>query len=121
MPTTAQDRTGRGPFAALLILLSLVLGSATAAAASVETSGPATRLAPARQNGAAALLPSAARNPLEDEANGTGAGPSVLPYPPGIVTERLSARPGAESPSAVPAAVPRRAILPYRARAPPAA
>ena len=121
MPRTAQDRAGRGPFAALLILLSLVLGSATAAAASADTSGPATRLAPGRQNSAAALLASGTRNPLEDEAKGAGAGPSILPCRPGIVTELLPARPRAGSPSAAPAALPRTANAPYRARAPPAA
>ena len=121
MPTRAQDRAGSGPFAALLILLSLVLGSANAAASSAGTNGPATRLAPAPHNSAAALLPSGTRNPLEDEADGARGGPSLLPSRPGIVTERLPARPRAEAPVRVPAAVPRPAIAAYRARAPPAA
>ena len=119
MPTKAQDRKSRGPFAALLILLSLVLGPATAAVGAAGTSGPATRLAPARQSSAAALVPSATRNPLEDEAK--GAGPSVLPGPPGAVTERLPARPSAETFASAPAGSPRAATAAYRARAPPAA
>lgn len=119
MPTKAQDRVLRGPFAALMILLSLVLGSATAATAAAGTSGPATRLAPSRQSSAAALVPSGTRNTLEEEAK--GAGPSVLPGRPGVVTERLTARPSAETFSAAPAASPRAATAAYRARAPPAA
>ncbi|MGA9582968.1 MAG: hypothetical protein WBR13_13470, partial [Allosphingosinicella sp.] len=67
MPTTGQDRAGGGPFAALLILLSLFLGSTTAAAAGADPRGPSTRLGSGRHNVAAALLPTGARHAVEDE------------------------------------------------------
>jgi hypothetical protein len=114
---TAQDRVGRGPFAALLILLSLVLGSVTAAAGA-DLRGPSTRLGSSRHSTATALIPSPARSPLDEEIPGPG--PSLLPFVPGIVTESLPARPGAESRPAAGSAVPRSATASYRARAPPA-
>jgi hypothetical protein len=117
---TTQDRPVRGPVAALLILLSLVLGSG-AAAATAELNGSATRLAPERHSSAAALLPAGARDDLEDEADRWGDGPSALPGRARIVTERLGARPRAGFPAAVGAAAPRPPSASYRARAPPAA
>ena len=118
MPKTAQDRVSRGPFAALLILLSLFLGSATAAGADLR--GPSTRLGSGRHNPAAALLPSATRSSLEDEDRASGTGPSLLPSIPGIVTEGLRAPPRAGFPPDARAAAPRPASASYRARAPPA-
>jgi hypothetical protein len=120
VPTPAQDRVRRGPFAALLILLSLLLGSANAAAAGGDVRAPASRLGSSRQGSATALLPSGTRNPLDDEASGGGTGPSLLPPTPGIVTERLSTRPEAEAPTRARSAVPGLRIASYRARAPPA-
>lgn len=120
MPTSAQDRVRRGPFAALLILLSLLLGSANAAAAGSDIQAPASRLGSSRQGNATALLPPGARNPLDDETSGGGTGPTLLPSTPGIVTERLAARPLAEAPPRAPAAVPGPPSAAYRARAPPA-
>lgn len=119
--TTAQDRASKGPLAALLILLSLFLGSATAASGA-DLQGPATRLGSSRGGPSAALLPAGTRNPLDDEVPGPDAG-SALPPPtaPGIVTERLSSRPGAEFTSGKPAEAARQPAASYRARAPPAA
>src|SRR5687768_4765301 len=114
----AQDRIRRGPFAALLILLSLVLGSAGAAAAGHDVRGPAARPGSSR-HAAAALLPSATRNTLDDEVRRDGTG-SLPPSAPGIVTETLWARPPAKAASAAWSAVPGPAGAPYRARAPPA-
>lgn len=119
MPMQAQDRPGRGPFAALLILLSLVLGSASAAAAGSDLRGPAARPGSSRQ-ASVALLPSATRNSLDDEASGEGEGSSLPPSAPGIVTQALWARPLPEASSSASNAVPRPAHAPYRARAPPA-
>lgn len=118
MPTPAQDRMRRGPLAALLILLSLVLGSASSAAGS-DLRGPAARPGSSRQ-ASAALLPSATRNNLDDDASGEGADSSLPPSAPGIVTQALWARPLPEAPSATSKAVPRPAHAAYRARAPPA-
>src|SRR5688572_31522794 len=95
----AQDRLRRGPFAALLILLSLVLGSAGAAAAGNDVRGPAARPGSSR-HAAAALLPTATRNTLDDDVRRDGAGSSLPPSAPGIVTETLWARPPAENASA---------------------
>lgn len=117
MPMPAQDRMSRGPFAALLILLSLLLGSASAAAGS-DLRAPGARAGSSRNGAATALLPSGPRNSLDDEASGEGA--SLPPSGPGIVTEILWARPLAEAPSAARSAIPRPAGAPYRARAPPA-
>jgi hypothetical protein len=114
----AQDRIRRGPFAALLILLSLVLGSAGAAATGNDVRGHAARPASSR-HAAAALLPSATRNTLDDEAPREGVG-SLPPSAPGIVTETLWARPLAEAPAAAWDEVPEPASASYRARAPPA-
>ncbi len=119
MPNPAQDRIRRGPFAALLILLGLVLGSANAAA-SYDLRGPASRLGSSRQGTAPALLPAGTRGSVADEASGAGTGPSLLPSTPGIVTERLSARPRAETPWRAESAVPGSPTAAYRARAPPA-
>lgn len=120
MPTTAQDRVRRGPFAALLILLSLLLGSANAAAAGTDLRGPASRLGSSRHGATAALLPAGTRNPLEDEASAGGTGPALSPSRPGIITERLWARPSAETRSQPQDAFPQSAGASYRARAPPA-
>ena len=120
MPTPAQDRARRGPFAALLILLSLLLGSANAAAAGGDIRAPASRLGSSRQGSATALLPAGTRDPLDDEASGGAPGPSLLPDRPRIVTERLAARPSAEAPSPSQNILAEPAGSPYRARAPPA-
>jgi len=120
VPTPAQDRIGRGPFAALLILLSLVLSSGAAAAAGGDVRGSAARLSPGRYGVATALLPAGARNPLDDEAPRTGAGASIPPAGPDLVTRRLWARPCAGGLSGDRVELPKRACASYRARAPPA-
>src|SRR5688500_12473830 len=95
----AQDRITRGPFAALLILLSLVLGSASTAAGA-DIRGPRARPGSGRHGAVTALLPAGTRNALDDEASGEGAGSSLPPSAPGIVTHALWARPLADGPSA---------------------
>ena len=120
MPTPAQDRLKRGPLAALLILLSLMLGSASAAAGGGALNGPAARPGSARHGAATALLPSGTRNALDDEAAGEGPGSALPPAAPEIVTKALWARPAGEAASAAWSAIPRPAAASYRARAPPA-
>ena len=119
MPSPAQDRDRRGPLAALLILLSLFLTSGTAAAG-YDVQDPASRLGSGRQGTATALLPPGIRNPLDDETSNGESGPTLLPSGPGIVTERLWARPLAGAPSLAFGEVPRPSSASYRARAPPA-
>lgn len=120
MPTAAQDRIGRGPFAALLILLSLLLGSGTAADSGFDLR-QTTRLAPSRHSAAVALLQSGVRNPSDEELSGAGGDSPVPSSGPILVTQRLWARPAAEPsiPDEVALRKPRSAL--YRARAPPAA
>jgi hypothetical protein len=120
VPTTAQDQVRTGPLAALLILLSLFLAAGSGAAGD-DLRAPAARLGAGRHVSSTALLPAGARNPSDDEMSGTGADPSLLPPPPGIVTERLSARPAAEPAAAEPGSIRRAPSASYRARAPPAA
>lgn len=119
MPAPAQDRVKRGPLAALLLLLSLVLGPA-AAAAGGDLRGAAPRLGTGRHTVVTALAPSNPRNPLDDEAVGDG-DPFALPPVPRIVTEPHSSRPVAGFAGQPTAAAPRPATPAYRARAPPAA
>jgi hypothetical protein len=120
VPTRAQDRVSRGPLAALLVLLSLFLSAGTAAAAGDDIRAPAARLGSSRHGTATALLPPGTRNPLDDETSDAGGDPPLLPSGPGIVTERLWARPAAEAPSVTAAEIPRPPNASYRARAPPA-
>lgn len=120
MPTRAQSGASRGPFAALLILLSLVLGSAASTAAGADLRGPSTRLGSTRQGPSAALLAAPARSALEDEAPGSGSGAFGLPHRPAIVTERLWTGPEARIRAAAPATRASPAAASYRARAPPA-
>jgi hypothetical protein len=119
VPTTAQDRVRRGPLAALLILLGLLLTAGTASAASDDLRAPAARLGSSRNGSSTALLPPGARDPL-DELAGAGGDPSLLACTPGIVTEPLPARPGSEAESGLPGSLPRSPTASYQARAPPA-
>jgi hypothetical protein len=119
VPTRAQDRHQSGPLAALLILLSLLLGSGTAAAGPHALAGPAAR--PALGQSGAFLLPPAFRSTLDDETPATGDGPAVLSGSPAVVTRLLWARALGATAAAPTAARARPAAFSYRARAPPAA
>jgi hypothetical protein len=121
VPMTAQDRVRRVPLGALLLLLSLFLGSAAAASAGGDLREPLARLGSSRQGTATALLQSGNRNSSDDEALGTGDGCSVPPSGPGVVTRLLWARPLAEPSSGRSFAHARPTYASYRARAPPAA
>jgi hypothetical protein len=116
----AQDRVGRGPLAALLILLGLFLSSGNAAAANSDLRAPSARLGSSRHGPSAALVLPGARDSLDDEASGAGDDPSLAPPAPAVVTERLWARPDAGFPSTLRRESPRPATASYRARAPPA-
>ncbi|MEO7177419.1 MAG: hypothetical protein ABIW83_01105 [Allosphingosinicella sp.] len=121
MPTTAQDRVRRGPFAALLILLSLLLSSGIDAAAGNDFRSPLARLAPSRNGAGTAVLLSGTRNPSDDESIGPEGGPFLAPSEPVPVTDLLWARPLADSQRGDRVPGPRPATASYRARAPPAA
>jgi hypothetical protein len=115
-----QERIVRGPFGALLILLSLLVGSGSAVAAGGDLRQSA-RLSPSRQPASVALLPAGARNSIEDEASAAGGDPAASPFEPRAVTERLRARPAAGAPAGHQVERPKTAGLSHRARAPPAA
>jgi hypothetical protein len=119
VPSQAQDRIVRGPFAALLILLSLLVGSGGAAAAGADIRNSA-RLSPSRQSASVALLPAGTRNGLEDEASAASGDKAVPVCEAGIVTERPWARPAADAPGGDQAPLPEPAGPSHRARAPPA-
>jgi hypothetical protein len=121
VPTTAQDRVRRGPFAALLILLSLLLSSGVDSAAGSGLRDPLARLAPSRNGAGTALLLSATRNPLDDETTGPEGGPFLAPSEPIPVTDLLWARPVAGAEARDRLSGPKPATASYRARAPPAA
>jgi hypothetical protein len=120
VPKAAQDRIVRGPFAALLILLSLLVGSGTAAAAGFDLRQSAPRLGPSRQTASVGLLPVVRNSPDEDSCAGASAG-SVPPTAPGLVTRGLWTRPAAGHATVREAAPAKRSNASYRARAPPAA
>ena len=120
MPATVHDRVRRGPFGALLILLSLLLSAGTAAAAGGDGHASLARLGQSRHGAATTILPSGIRNGLDDEAQNTGGGSAVPSTGPGLVTRLLWTRPLGDAPSADRAALPRPAGVSYRARAPPA-
>jgi hypothetical protein len=118
VPTTAHDRIGTGPLAALLILLSLLLGSGGPVAGASELRAPGSRLGAGRQAATALVLPSAIRTSAEDAASESGDESSTPPGAPALVGEPRWSRP--PFPSSGPAALPRAANESYRARAPPA-
>ena len=120
MPATVHDRVRRGPFGALLILLSLLLGAGTAAAAGSDSHFSLARLGQSRHGAAATILPFGTRNPLDDEAPGTDGGSALPSTGPGVVTQFLWTRPLGDAPSADRAPLPQPAAAAYRARAPPA-
>lgn len=120
MPGSAQDRVRRGPLAALLILLSLILSAGPAAATSSDIRSSA-RLGASRPGTSTAILLPGTRNSLEDEAPGSGGGTSVPPPRPAIITEYLWARPAALDATASRFALPPPTSSAYHARAPPAA
>ncbi len=120
MPTPAQERIGRGPFGALLILLSLLVGSGGAVASSGDIRH-SERLGPSRQSASAALLPSATRSAVEEEPCTAGGDPAASPSGPQVVTKRLRARPEAVPSRGHQAALSKTTGPSHRARAPPAA
>lgn len=120
MPRPAQERIVRGPFGALLILLSLLVGSGGAVAAGGDIRQSA-RLSPGRQSASVALLPAATRNTIEDEASASGGDPAAVRSEPAAAAQRLSTRPLPDASGGHRAPLPAPAGPSHRARAPPAA
>jgi hypothetical protein len=120
VPTPAQERIGRGPFGALLILLSLLVGSGSAAFAGADIRH-SSRLSPSRQSASVAFLPAGIRNLVDDEASAAGGDAAPSPAEPRIVAERRWARPAADVSASRRVPLPAPAGPSHRARAPPAA
>ena len=120
MPRPAQDRSQTGPLAALLILLGLLLGSGNAVAAGNGIGAPAARSSLGRQTPTNAILQSAARGTLGDEASAGGGDSADPPVRPALVTRLLWARNQAAPTAAAAPARRQPAGRHYRARAPPA-
>jgi len=120
VPDRAQEGVRRGPFAALLLLLGLVLSSGPFAGGVQSIRDPGPRLGSARFGAPTSALRFTGQRVVSDDAAATDA-PTVLPPAPRIVVEPLTARPlppvAAESPSELSPV----ATASYRARAPPAA
>jgi hypothetical protein len=108
------------PLAALLILLSLIVGAASSAASLGDGRDAAARIGPNRDGAAVALLRAPDRNRLPDEDNGPDTTWSAPPRGPDIVTDLAGARPVAEPIAAASLPLPEPRTASYRARAPPA-
>jgi hypothetical protein len=119
VPKLAQDRLQRGPLAAFVILLGLLLGGGPGAATAAGVASPAARTAFARHRPSAALLQPKLRTTLDDDAS--GAGPLVLPTGRAIVSGRVWVRPAVGFPARTSVPRPQPGAFLYRARAPPAA
>jgi hypothetical protein len=120
VPSPAPDRVRSAPFAALLLLLGVLLGTGGAGAADLGLRG-ASRPGAVRHGATLSLSRSAPRAAATDdypEPQPSAAGPPSLPC---VVTVRLTVRPGTAGRAAASLALARRAFPSYRARAPPAA
>ncbi|TFI60095.1 hypothetical protein E2493_02285 [Sphingomonas parva] len=118
-PARSSRAARKSPFAALLILLGLMLagGPGTVPAAG----DPLARPNALRQGGPArSLLRSDQGNRLWTDAAPADADSLGPPPSPNIVVERLATRPGQLFTPGAFAGLPGRAAAPYRARAPPA-
>ena len=121
VPRLAHESVRRGPFAALLVLLGLLLGLAPAAGAAQSFRSPLIRLGSVDAAAAPATIRSADRAVIgakAPDAHPTFLGP---PPEPRIVVERLAGRPLPQvaAPASQDSAQFVRAL--YQARAPPAA
>lgn len=118
MPKWAHDRSGRGPFAALLILLGLVLSSGAAAGSASVQPGSAVRQSPVRSNAAILVARPAERGAVPGETPDPKS--FAPPRSPAVVKTILWARPTAETGFGAGPAIRQPAHRSYRARAPPA-
>lgn len=116
MPNSAHDRAGRGPFAALLLLLGLIIGTSTAAAPGADLRiGSASK--PDHYRPSAFFR---CQGVLADDKCGDDTSSFVEPPPPQVRTERLFERPGADGATLTPFTFAAGTDSHYLARAPPA-
>lgn len=120
MPNPAPDRVRSAPFAALLLLLGVLLGSGGAGAADLGLRG-ASRAGAVRQGATLSPTRSAARAAATDDYPEPQPSAFAPPALPAVVTVRLTARPGNSDAAAPSVSLARRPSPSYRARAPPAA
>jgi hypothetical protein len=120
VPNPAPDRVRSAPFAALLLLLGVLLGSGGAGAADLGLRG-ASRPGAVRHGATLSLSRSAPRAAATDDYPEPQPNASGPPSLPSVVTVRLTARPANRAASAASLAPAGQAFPSYRARAPPAA
>ena len=119
MPNPAPDRVRSAPFAALLLLLGVLLGSGGAGAADLGLRG-ASRPGAVRQGATLSVSRSAPRAAAADDYPEPQPSASGPPFLPSVVTVGLTARPGNDGATAPSFALARRVSPSNRARAPPA-
>lgn len=110
----------RGPLAALLLLLGVMLGPGGAGAAAPDVSGKGSRLGPDRHGAPVQLLRAAQRGASEEDEGERLTGPVALPGRTGVVTFSGTVRPPGTAAEAPVFEHPRPRTAAYRARAPPA-
>jgi hypothetical protein len=118
VPNEAHDRLRRGPFAALLILLGLILSSGTVTAGASMPRASAARQSSDRAGAAVLITRSEERSAFPGDAPEPNS--FAPPASPGIVTSTLWARPTAPAALRAGPAFRQPAHRSYRARAPPA-
>jgi|GEM_PF-4203902 len=119
VPDEAQKQMRRGPVAALLLLVGLLLGASAGIAPGLDPSGSSSQLRQAHGGKAAVAARTAPRKAFA-EADDAG-DPFVLPPPARIVAAAAATHPAGPAGGIETAAPERRTLRAYRARAPPAA
>lgn len=127
MPAPTSTRTGdlktsarRHPVAALLMILSLMVGSGGAAAAR-QAGDPAARVGRERPGAAAAFAHAPERRLVSDDASEAKPKSSLPPPTPAVVTDLVGTRRGGDASPDTGLRGARQWTASYRARAPPAA
>lgn len=120
MPNPAPDRVRSAPFAALLLLLGVLLGTGGAGAADLGLRG-ASRPGAVRHGATLSLSRSTPRAAATDDYPEPQPSASGPPSRPSVVTVGLATRPGNGAATAPSRALAGRDFHSYRARAPPAA
>ena len=121
MPRLAQQGDRRGPLAALLIVLGLLLGAGPASTSSASARDAFARPGSLRQGATVSLPRSTDQSTLSEEESGADPFSFVPPVPPQIVLDGLASWPSGVDFASVNSPSGQSAAAPYRARAPPAA
>lgn len=121
MPNRAHSGGDRGPFAALLILLGLLVSSGPIAGVAQSVRDATPRLGSLRPAGAATSLRSSDRVALANQTSVLADDSFTPPSPPTITRADLTLRPAVSGTGKAFSDLPQRSASSYQARAPPAA